>query len=421
MKKCIERILPILVAGSLIFSPLTSALHAVTHEEQTERRVIIDAQVAVTENEIQVGITGVGWSTVSKKAVTARDPLDQPYTPLFTDLCADAPCQDNPDGLKIFVSLGRSTPAGTHTFTVSEEGGSAEVKVEIPKLPENEEVAKLKPIITLVFPPVGTVDVFSIRVTGKDWGDYKKRRNVQAWLVDPDDTERAFELKVFRNYPPCTITIGKGKIVGGCSTSELDELSLTLEIPEGLKKDLLPKQYALYVRTENGLQAASTFRVIITPDFSKAKEPTIALSPLNRGPAGSAFVLTGGGFRSKEILSPWFDGIKLQVAGLLQADEEGRFDNVVSAVPKTLEIEKTKTKPVLPGEHTIKVSGGTGKDLHSATAIFIVEEGDVDEGETEKAKKDKEDQERIEKDRKEKERIDKEKEKIEQDRDKAEK
>ncbi len=389
-----------------------------TVEGAAPRRFIIDTQLAVLENEIQVGLTGVGWKAPSKKSVTARDPLNQPYTPPFTDLCEGVSCAERTDGLKILLSLPRSTPAGTHTFTVSEDGGSAETRIEIPKLPENEEVAKLKPVIILVNPPLGTVDVLAIRVKGKDWGNYKKRRYVQAWLVNPDNTEQAYELTVFRNYAPCSFTIGGGKIVGGCGTSELDELSLHLEIPESLKKDLAPHKYLLHVKTENGLEAAAMFQIITTPDLSKVEKPTIVVSPINRGPVGHVFVLSGGGFGSMEVLTYRFDGVKLPIGGVLQTDTKGQFDNVAFVIPSNLKIDE-KFKEVLPGTHTIDISGGNGKNIHSASTPFIVERDGTEEKKDDKDKKKEDD--KIEKERKEKEQIEKDKQKLDTEREKAEK
>lgn len=380
------------------------------------RRLLYGAEVLVTEENIQVGITGVGWLPGSKKVVTAFDPDEKHYTPELIDLCGGMACEERQDGLKLGLLLPRSTEAGIHKLRVEQEGGSAvETTMTIPELPENQEHKKQKASIFLIDPPAATVDITSIVVRGKGWGPYNNRRNLQAWLVDPEG-EVMHELKVDRNYRDCGFIKGDTSITGKCLL-ESDELFLRLEIPKDIQPKLKPQQYLVYVRTEKKVDAGGVFTILETPLLDKTKGEVITSIPRS-GPTGTYTVLFGAGFPKKQSLDVRFDGVRLSLGGVLWPEDDGSFQNIGFFIPTTITRDK-KIISITPGSHTIEVSNGNAL----ARTSFIVDGSAEDKKkmDEEKLKKEREEKERVEKERKEKEQLQKEEEKLKKEQERVKK
>lgn len=386
-------------------------------EGKAPRAFLFAPQVEVTQEDIQVGVTGVGWLGGAKKSVSGFDPEEQKYEPEFTDLCADAPCPERDDGLKLVVVLPRSTPAGVHALVVGELGGNeVRTAVTIPELPENQEANKQRAAIFLVDPPASTVDVISIAVRGDGWGRYDNRKYVQAWFVDPD-TEKFYELKVDRNYRDCSFVKGE-KLTGRCIL-ETDELFLRLEIPEAVKPNLVPKKYLLLVKTEKNVEAGAVFTILANPTLDTTDGAKIAVAP-NHGPVGTSILLFGAGFPKKNIIDVRFDGVYTRLGGALWPNDDGTLENIPLTIPRVMS-RNGKDVTITPGIHTIELSAGKV----SAKTSFVVEGSPEDKKkEEEKKKKEEEERKRLEKEqeqlKKEQEKIKKAEERLEQERKKLE-
>ncbi|MBI4239421.1 hypothetical protein HY620_00335 [Candidatus Uhrbacteria bacterium] len=405
-----------------------SAQATLTVKGVSPRRILYAPHIEVNEQNILIALTGIGWFGDKRKSVIAYTPDSEQYVPEFVDLCGGEPCQERADGLKLLVTLPRSTHAGEHTFIVDQQNGESKTThITIPELPENQEYKQYKASIYLVDPPMATVNIPSIAVRGSDWGPYEKRRNVRAWFVDQEN-KSLHELKVDRNYRECAVGLYQG-IAGGCHTTmEKDDLFLRLEIPDGVKHQLTSKNYLLYIRTENRIEAAAQFRILAKPSFESLEKPAIIAVP-DHGPTGTTVALFGEGFARGEGLNLRFDSVRLPLGVYFSPERDGTFENILFSIPQTLQKKEGAKEIVVaidPGTHIITVSNDNPRTPLKAQTIFIVEKNsEQKKDDPDQKKKEQAEKERLEKEqaalKKEQEKIKKEEERLEKERKELEK
>ncbi|MBI4268395.1 hypothetical protein HY627_01000 [Candidatus Uhrbacteria bacterium] len=294
-------------------------------------------------------VLGEGWTRGLEKTIYFFDNRIHEKVSLFgDDACGEDRCRD--DQIDLTIQIPETVIPGAHRLTVSEgdAGLRAELVVAIPP-PEQIKVQKERPKISLVEPPMATVDVSSIRVLGEHWGPYALRTTARAWLLPPEHPENGVEVSVTRNYND-------------------DELSLSIELsPEA--RALPPRDYILYVITNAGHEATAPFFLIPKPDLSGVAKPTIVLNPKS-GPIGSYVVMTAAGFSPRTGGVVRFDGV--QFPNLVVTDERGAFDNAGFAIPRTIE-KDGKIIVLGRGIHTVEVDAGNGQ---RAKASFEITEGE---------------------------------------------
>ncbi|MBI2483817.1 hypothetical protein HYV71_01370 [Candidatus Uhrbacteria bacterium] len=339
-----------------------TAVGTVRVEGRAPRPFLFGPEVEVTEENIQIGFFGVGWTAGKEKSIRAFTPSDEAWTPQVFDLCENAACPEREDGLKLIAVLPRSLVPGTHRFVVSEQGTTEEVSTFaiIPELKENK-AALMKEAFLFVQPQTASQYTEYLLIRGSGWGRYDDRGEPTVLLMPDNDTAQDIPLTLERNYRDCSFVVGE-KIQGKCT---MDEGDMFMRAP--LPKNLKEGAYTVYVTTQNYFDGAAELRVVRLPDFSNAKRPIIAIQPTS-GPVGTNVLLSAGGFPKRTGLFIRFDGAKQP--GILYTDTNGAVGEYAFTIPSTIS-KDFKVTTIKPGKHTIEVTDGAG--LFQTVTFTVIE------------------------------------------------
>ncbi|MBI4250194.1 hypothetical protein HY622_01225, partial [Candidatus Uhrbacteria bacterium] len=319
-------------------------------EGRAPRLFLFNPQVEVTEENIQIGITGVGWNAGKTKHIEGLTPLEGVYAPQFVDLCDGVPCPEREDGLKLVALLPRSTISGSHRFTVREVGNAeeAQTNVVIPELPENKTAQKQEAAL-LANPQTVSQHTESLLLRGTGWEQFDDRGKTEAFLFPKGNVDATIPLSITGNYRDCSFVVGQ-KIQGGC-TMDQDDLLMSVVLPKNLKEGM----YNVSVMT-NGFIGITQITVVSLPDFQNADRPIAAILP-QLGPVGTPVLVTVGGFSKRTGLFIRFDGVKQP--GIMYTNNNGAVGEYTFTVPATI-TKDFKTTVIKPGKHTIEVNDGAG-------------------------------------------------------------
>jgi len=344
-------------------------------EGRAPRPFLFSPQVEVTEDTVQIGVTGVGWNAGKIKHIEGLTPLEEAYAPQFVDLCENTPCPEREDGLKLVALLPRSTPSGTHRFTVREVGNMEEAQtvVVIPELPENKAAQKQEAAL-LANPQTVSQHTESLLLRGTGWEQFDDRGKTEAFLFPKGNVDATIPLSITGNYRDCSFVVGQ-KIQGGC-TMDQNDLLMSVALPKNLKEGT----YNVSVVT-NGSIGIAQITVVSLPDFQNTDRPIAAILPQS-GPIGTPVLIAVGGFSKRTGLFIRFDGVKQK--GIMYTDTDGAVGEYTFTIPATI-TKDFKTTTIKPGKHTIEINDGAG--TFQTIKFTVTEEPKKEEPKKEEPKK----------------------------------